>query len=110
MLLLIILINFVINSVVNGQKINGVSSAANNTSNLITNMKNNSTPSSASTATTSNTNRQKVVANNRDNCHYSSGYPKPAYSNACLIALGTILFFKYIILTLPILVMKKILY
>ena len=54
-------------------------------------MKNNSSASSASSAASAANapNRQKVV-NNRD-CHYS-GYPKPAYSNACLIALGKLRF------------------
>ena len=53
--------------------------------------KNNYSTSSAITAPSANaSNRQKVVTN-RD-CHYS-GYPKPAYSNACLIALGNIEFF-----------------
>ena len=71
-------------SIVNGQKLNGIAGATNTTTTNSVAMKNNSTP--AASATT-NTNRQKIV-NNRD-CHYS-GYPKPAYSNACLIALGKI--------------------
>ena len=72
-----------------------VNGATNNTSTpnspTVVAMKNNSSASSASsTASTANApNRQKVV-NNRD-CHYS-GYPKPAYSNACLIALGILKF------------------
>ena len=71
-------------SVVNGQKLNGLAggtTATTTTTNSVS-MKNNTAVPPA------NTNRQKI-ANNRD-CHYS-GYPKPAYSNACLIALGNTL-------------------
>ena len=66
--------------------------SANTTTTNTNTMKNNSAltatanNSSNNSAATSNTNRQKVAQPNRD-CHYS-GYPKPAYSNACLIALG----------------------
>ena len=71
------------NSVLNGQKMNGT--GATNTSTTNSSSVVASTKNTSSAATSGNTNRQKVV-NNRD-CHYS-GYPKPAYSNACLIALG----------------------
>ena len=68
--------------------VSGVS-ATTTTTNTNT-MKNNSaltaTANNSSNNPTATSNRQKVAQPNRD-CHYS-GYPKPAYSNACLIALG----------------------